>query len=236
MIPHAIRCHAIARSRRFTNRLNSPRVQHAADAPGPPVRLTVQMDVNGFAVFDVGDARRNAPSAVVDVRHAGLRDIAAIISIEEQSRPNQPSSAALEAAVRDPDRHVVVASVDGETVGWGKTHFWDYDDGPAPLGHYLGGVTVLPVWRRRGVGAALTAARLQWIWTRAPAAWYVVNARNLASIELHRRWNFTEMARGPKFHTTTFTGGVGLLMRAVPAVSGDPYGRNPNPLPHAAGG
>ncbi|MCO4262536.1 GNAT family N-acetyltransferase [Pseudarthrobacter sp. MDT3-26] len=93
--------------------------------------------------------------------------------------------------------------------------YWDDDDGPAPSGHYLAGVTVLPAWRRRGVGAALTEARLRWVWARASEAWYVVNADNLVSIELHRRWNFTEMARGPRFHTTTFTGGLSLLMCAA---------------------
>ena len=204
--------------------------------PARPMGLTVRMDVNGFAEFDFGDARRNDPAAVVDVSPASLGDVAAIISIEQQSRPSQPGPAALDAAVRDPERYVAVASVNGEVVGWGKTHFWDYDDGPAPSGHYLGGVTVLSAWRRRGVGAALTTARLQWIWARAADAWYVVNARNLVSIELHRRWNFTEVARGPTFHTTTFTGGVGLLMRAAPADSGAAYGQVPGQEPPTAGG
>ena len=66
------------------------------------------------------------------------------------------------AAMADPNRHVVVATVEGAVIGWGKTHYWDHDDGPALSGHYLGGVTVLPAWRRRGVGAALTDARLRW--------------------------------------------------------------------------
>ncbi|HEY8752923.1 MAG TPA: GNAT family N-acetyltransferase [Arthrobacter sp.] len=200
------------------------------------MRLTEQMDVNGFAEFAFRDAQADGPAAVVDVRPASLRDVAAILSIEQQSRRSQPSPAALDAAMKDPDRHVVVASVEGEIVGWAKTHFWDYDDRPAPLGHYLGGVTVLPGWRRRGVGAALTAARLPWIWARAADAWYVVNARNLASIELHRPWNFTEVARGPKFHTTTFTGGVGLLMRAAASVSGGGCGSPTGPVQQTADG
>ena len=37
---------------------------------------------------------------------------------------------------------------------------------------------------------------------------------HLASIELHRRGNFTEVARRPKFHTTVFEGGLGILMRS----------------------
>jgi hypothetical protein len=58
--------------------------------------------------------------------------------------------AAAAAAMSDPNRHVVVATVEGAVIGWGKTHYWDHDDGPALSGHYLGGVTVLPAWRRRG--------------------------------------------------------------------------------------
>ncbi|ALV44003.1 GCN5 family acetyltransferase [Pseudarthrobacter sulfonivorans] len=149
------------------------------------------------------------------MRPAGPADLEAIAAIEQSSGRGPLSPTAMAAAVADPDRHVVVATVDGAVIGWGKTHHWDHDDGPAPSGHYLGGVTVLPAWRRRGVGAALTEERLRWVWARAPQAWYVVNADNLVSIELHRRWNFTETARGPRFHTTTFTGGLGLLMCAA---------------------
>ena len=35
-----------------------------------------------------------------------------------------------------------------------------------------------------------------------------------ASIELHERLGFTEIARAGKFHDTTFDGGVGILFRA----------------------
>jgi hypothetical protein len=45
-------------------------------------------------------------------------------------------------------------------------------------------------------------------------AWFVVNARNRASIALHERWHFDEVARGGRFPSTTFTGGVGILLRA----------------------
>lgn len=114
----------------------------------------------------------------------------------------------------DPDRHIVVAVAEGSVIGWAKTHLWDHSNGAAPSGHYLGGVTVLPRWRRQGIAVALTEVRLEWISERAENAWYVVNARNEASIQLHRRWNFAEVARGLKFHTTTFEGGVGVLMWA----------------------
>ncbi|QHK20115.1 GNAT family N-acetyltransferase [Pseudarthrobacter psychrotolerans] len=172
------------------------------------------MDFNGFADRAKKDAKHDAGTVAV-VRPAGPAVFEAIAAIEQASGRGPLSPSALAAAVADPERHVLVATADGAVIGWGKTHYWDHDDGPAPSGHYLGGVTVLPEWRRLGVGAAMTAARLRWVWARASEAWYVVNAENLASIELHRRWNFTEVARGPRFHTTTFTGGLGLLMCAA---------------------
>ncbi|HEY3575721.1 MAG TPA: GNAT family N-acetyltransferase [Arthrobacter sp.] len=134
------------------------------------------------------------------------------IGIEASRIAGNPST--ITDPISDPDRHIVVAVTGGSIVGWAKTHLWNYADDQAPAGHYLGGVTVLPQWRRRGIAAALTEARLAWISEREREAWYVVNARNTASIELHRRWNFVEVARGPKFHTTTFEGGMGFLMRA----------------------
>lgn len=116
--------------------------------------------------------------------------------------------------ISDPNRLVLVAEAGGTVVGWAKTHFWARGDGPARAGHYLGGVTVDPDWRRQGIGARLTQARLNWIWDRSPLAWYVVNAENSASIELHRRWGFAQVAKGRRFHTTAFDGGSGLLMCA----------------------
>jgi len=98
-------------------------------------------------------------------------------------------------------------------VGWAKTHYWNYSDGPAPAGYYLGGITVARPFRRQGVAAALTEARLLWIWERADTAWYVVNSRNQASLTLHQHWGFEEVARGPGFHTVMFDGGEGLLLK-----------------------
>lgn len=74
-------------------------------------------------------------------------------------------------------------------------------------------LTVHPDWRRCGVGTALTEVRMAWICERADCAWYVVNARNAASVDLHRRWGFREVARAARFHTIDFTGGDGILLR-----------------------
>lgn len=149
------------------------------------------------------------------IRQAGLADIPRIVETSEQSGQDSVGLLPLAAAISDESRLVVVACVEGSIVGWAKTHFWAEADGSAPAGHYLGGLRVKPEWRRRGIGVALTQARLDWIWERAAAACYVVNAANLASIDLHARWGFRTIGTGEKFHTTEFHGGAGLLMRAV---------------------
>ncbi|WP_442544507.1 GNAT family N-acetyltransferase [Arthrobacter sp. KN11-1C] len=154
------------------------------------------------------------------VRPAISSDIARILDVEAQAGRPLPDPGKLAAAIDDDARLVLVAGTRGTSdvggfLGWGKTHFWGFDEGTAPTGQYLGGLTVRPDYRRNGIGTALTQARLDWIWRRAPEAWYVVNASNLASIELHRRWGFAEVARASRFHTTTFDGGVGILMRAA---------------------
>ncbi len=84
----------------------------------------------------------------------------------------------------------------------------------APEGWYLGGVIVRPAWRRRGIGAALTAERLAWIAQRAGEAYYFVNARNRASIALHEPFGFVEVTRDFAFPGVTFEGGEGILFRA----------------------
>ena len=118
-------------------------------------------------------------------------------------------------AIVDADRLVLVAEVDGVIVGWAKTHLYDEASASAPAGHYLGGVNVLPKFRRKGIGSALTRARLAWIWEREAAAWYVANARNAASIGLHAHLGFSEVARSNEFHGTTFEGDVGILFCAI---------------------
>ena len=147
-----------------------------------------------------------------DVRQATSSDIEVIRDIDTKAGRSPADEVAFAAPILDENRLVVVASVDGSIAGWGKTHFWSYADGQAPGGHYLGGVTVLPAFRRHGIARALTQARLDWIWARTDSAWYIVNLSNQASIDFHRQWGFTEVARAAKFHMTSFTGGIGLLL------------------------
>ncbi|WP_372699258.1 N-acetyltransferase family protein [Arthrobacter sp. JSM 101049] len=156
---------------------------------------------------------RPAPPDVV-IRDAVVEDVPAIIGLNVGAGRPSGTSDSYAAAADDDGRLVVVAECGQQLVGWGKTHRWNYPDGPAPAGHYLGGVTVLPSYRRRGIGGLLTHRRLDWIWERSATAWYVVNAGNTASIEMHREFGFELVAAAPSFHTVRFDGGRGYLMGA----------------------
>lgn len=169
----------------------------------------------GFADFRPGEKHRPVQVAV---RPAVRGDVDTMQEIQRRAgRPAHPD--AYRRAVENPDCCVLVAGCSSQTgdpiiVGWAQTYLHAAAVDAAPTGHYLGGVTVDPSWRRRGVALALTEARVQWIADRADEVFYVVNPRNLASIELHRRWSFEEVMRSARLTGVEFSGGVGILMRA----------------------
>lgn len=60
---------------------------------------------------------------------------------------------------------------------------------------------------------------MRWVAARPDhegAVYYVVNPANRASIALHERWGFREVMRADRLAGVTFTGDVGILMRAEP--------------------
>ena len=79
----------------------------------------------------------------------------------------------------------------------------------------MGGLLVETSSRRRGIGEALTRARMHWVFERAPEAWYFTNARNLASLALHAKLGFIEVTRDFVYPRVSFDGGVGVLGRAL---------------------
>ena len=104
---------------------------------------------------------------------------------------------------------------------------WGGDDRPEPVPHglalqaklvhaegdFLPGIVVDRSVRRRGVGMALTRARLDWIRERVNEAFYFTNKHNLASIELHRQLGFEEVFRDVWVPGCEFTEGEGILFR-----------------------
>ena len=145
-------------------------------------------------------------------------DALAAIAAEREGEPIEKwidSFRRLLPACDSGDACALVAEADARTVGFGKVaRFVPPADSPAnaaPSGWYLAGVVVSPAWRRRGIGALLTRSRLEWIAERADRAYYFANARNQASIDLHRRFGFVELTRDFHHPKVTFKGGVGIL-------------------------
>jgi ribosomal protein S18 acetylase RimI-like enzyme len=122
---------------------------------------------------------------------------------------------ALERAERSDRSLLLAASQEGRIVGFGRAghHLPPADSPPdaAPSGWYLLGVIVAPEFRRRGMAFELTRARLAWTAPRCETAYYFVNARNRASIDLHARFGFVERTRRFSFPGVAFQGGVGVL-------------------------
>jgi ribosomal protein S18 acetylase RimI-like enzyme len=154
------------------------------------------------------------------IRPAESSDIEACVALAVQAAAGG-AEMWREALIRDvenPGHHLVVAAIDDQVIGYGRTRIFEPEqDAPAdtaPRGYYLTGVFVHPDRRREGLAATLTEARLRWISERADEAWYFANARNSASIELHRRFGFEEVTRRFSFPGLTFEGGEGILFRA----------------------
>jgi len=118
---------------------------------------------------------------------------------------------------RSPDDLWLTAEVNGAPVGYGKVSLIvpaiEAPPNHAPHGYYLGGVSVAPEWRRRGIGIELTRRRVEWISQRAPEAFYFANVRNRASIDLHAKVGFVELTRDFYLPGASFVGGIGVLFR-----------------------
>jgi GNAT superfamily N-acetyltransferase len=164
-----------------------------------------------------GDARAIPPAGLA-LRASTRGDVDALARIRAERDGGDPATYVVRFA-RDlancpapPDDLWLTAVLDGAIVGYAKVaSFAPPADAPAnvaPAGYYLGGVTVRRDARRRGIGAALTAARLDWISERARMAYYVANAANRASIDLHARFGFVEVTRD-----FWFPGVTGVLSR-----------------------
>lgn len=151
------------------------------------------------------------------IRAATQADLSGILDVERAAGRDGDASVWLSAALEDPQRTVRVAVDAGQVVAWAKTHHYPDAEGPAPAGHYLGGVTVHPDRRRCGLATALTTARCVWVAERADAVHCIISATNEASLALHLGLDFTEIARAERLHGTVFDAGVGVVLsRTLP--------------------
>ncbi len=169
-----------------------------------------------FAAYEPG-ARGPSPPADLTTRPAEDRDLPALAALRVERdgwtlEAATASFAGLLEAARGGTPLALVAETDGLVVGYGVADWFAHTT--IPRGWYLAGLIVAPAHRRRGIAARLTRERLAWIAARSAEAWYFANARNRATIDLHARLGFVEVARGIAVPGVTFEGGVGLLFRA----------------------
>jgi aminoglycoside 6'-N-acetyltransferase I len=166
-------------------------------------------------------APAQAPPAI---RPARAADLPALARITHERSGGDPAAIlrALERFLAHGETGrslLLVAEAGVEVVGFGKCRLQGRGrrepPDPSPRGWYLAGVIVDARYRRRGIGRALTEARLRWLAERTRRVYYVGNARNEASLALHARLGFEELARGPSFHGFKFEGGEGVLCRAI---------------------
>jgi ribosomal protein S18 acetylase RimI-like enzyme len=103
----------------------------------------------------------------------------------------------LSRTVRDGrQRALFVAEANGQLVGYGRVVCVDADPKvaeAAPPGWYLLGLVVDEAWRRRGIGEALTRARMAWVSGRSNRLYCFTHRGNAASQALHERLGFTKL-------------------------------------------
>jgi len=169
------------------------------------------------------DKTRNTGPVEFNIRTVAPADLPALAEIR-QARTGGEVSTHLAGFAREmqmiwdaKQSYLHVADNTTEIIGYGRTtYFTPSDKAPdniAPEGWYLNGLVVKDKYRRQGVGTRLTQIRLDWISQRKPEAYYVVNARNRVSIELHKKVGFREITRDFYYPGIIFEGGIGVLYR-----------------------
>jgi predicted N-acetyltransferase YhbS len=144
-------------------------------------------------------------------------DACARLAADHDGRPPETHRERLERYLGEPARvRSFVATSEGEVVASARlSHFAPPVDAPAnvaPAGWYLIGLIVAPAHRGRGIGLALTQARVDWALEHAGEAWYFTGTANAASFALHARVGFEEVTRDFWFPGVTFER-AGILCR-----------------------
>lgn len=166
--------------------------------------------MSDFAAYLPG--RHGTRAGTVATRRARPADLPGVLALAGTRVPVPDRyGERLAGRLVDPDWHlrVVPGDRDGAVLGWGAVGPWTgHPD--VPDGRYVSALTVAPLARRRGLGLALLTGGLV---AGEDVVGSVVNARNRASLDLHGRCGFVEVARGATFAGITFDGGEGVLLR-----------------------
>ena len=166
--------------------------------------------------------KHGQPDESVLLRQAKLGDAPGLA----QLRAERESSKLTEALIRferelaNPAQRAVLWVTESEDsiVGYARSAYikcpTDALPNHQPEGWYLGGVIVAPSHRRRGLGHRLTAVRLAALVSQGvPEVFFMVNATNHASIDLHLTFGFQELTRDFSGRDAHFEGGVGIVFR-----------------------
>jgi len=130
-------------------------------------------------------------------------EIEAVAALATETSSLRPQSEFVALFTRDcaqPDQALLLGAFDDASlIGYARVaYFARRDNAPvncAPSGWYLLGVVVHPKWVRQGLAMRLTTERLTWAAARSSEIFYVAKPDNVASIEMHRKLSFQEMAR-----------------------------------------
>jgi ribosomal protein S18 acetylase RimI-like enzyme len=180
----------------------------------------VMVNVGVFAPYQPEPEKRPVSAETVHIREGDPADVPACLDLVERvlKLDRAPWERSLMESVTDPARMLHVAENAGRIAGYARATHWtrppNAPTNAAPSGWYLLGLVVAPEYRRRGIGRALTLARLRALAARTSEVWYFANARNKSSLDLHATLGFVEVTRDFWFPDLTFDGGEGVLARA----------------------
>lgn len=161
-----------------------PNAQPVRSAPSVGIRAAAPSDVDGLA-------------AVMAVRGGGHEE-----HVDRAGRLIERLAVLL------------IAEKSGVSVGWCGIQKFSIQPDAEPE-WLVAGFTVTPEFRRQGIATQLLRRVLRATEESVPGEpiFSVINARILASIDLHEQLGFVEVARAATFAGIHFTGGEGVLLR-----------------------
>lgn len=168
-----------------------------------------------FETYQPNNKRKQNQNADVelDIRQASDSDAQAIAQLTAERNGGLLSDyfnrIVTELSINSDVNQLFVAKIDSTNiVGFARCSLLS---AAQPSGWYLSGTIVAPKHRGCGIASILTHERLKWLDQKTENVYSFCNAQNLVSIKLHQRFHFIEIARGPSFAGTTFSGGEGIL-------------------------